>query len=143
MIAPDASASADRVLVDSSLWVEYYQRGGRGEVRAGVQEVVALDQVGTMAVILIELLRGALTDASYGALEADLTTLHWLELTVDVARRGARIGFVLERAGKRVPSTDLLIAAAAIEHGYILWHNDSHFEVIAEHSALKHRRFAA
>jgi predicted nucleic acid-binding protein len=143
MIAPDASAGADRVLVDSSLWVEYYRRDGRGEVRAAVQEVVALDQVGTTAVILIEVLRGALTDASYEALEVDLTTLHWLEVTVDVARRGARIGFDLERAGKRVPSTDLLIAAAAIEHRYNLWHNNGHFEVVAAHSALKHRRFAA
>lgn len=140
---PAASASDDRVLVDSALWVEYYQRAGRREVQAAVQEVVARDQVGTTAIILIEVLRGALTEASYQTLEMDLSALHWLEPTLGVARRGARIGFILDRAGKRVPATDLLIAGAAIEHDYTLWHNDGHFEVIAEHSELKHRRFSA
>jgi predicted nucleic acid-binding protein len=141
MIAPDASTNADHVLIDSSLWIEYYQQGGRGEVKVAVHEVAARDQIGTTAVILVEVLGGALTEASYKALETDLTNLHWLEATVGVASRGARIGFTLERVGKRVPATDLLIAAVAIEHGYVLWHDDSHFEVIAEHSALRHRRF--
>lgn len=141
MIAPDASVRTDGVLVDSSLWVEYYQRGGRREVQAAVQEVVARDQVGTMAMILVEVLRGALTKASYETLEMDFMALHWLEATVGVARRGARIEFSLDRTGKRVPATDLLIAAVAIEHGYVLWHNDGHFDVIAAHSALAHRRF--
>jgi predicted nucleic acid-binding protein len=60
-----------------------------------------------------------------------------------VSRCGAGIGFELERAGRRAPATDLLTAAAAIEHGYTLWHDDAHFEVIAAHSSLRQRRLGA
>lgn len=150
MIAPERTgggpeeapeSTGERVLVDSSVWIEYYQPGGRAELQAAVQEALTRDRVGTMAMILVELLRGALTPESYEALQADLTALRWLEVTLAVALRGARIGFDLEREGKRVPATDLLIAASAIEHGYTLWHNDAHFEVIAGASPLVHRPF--
>ncbi|MBI2071528.1 MAG: PIN domain-containing protein [Gemmatimonadetes bacterium] len=137
----DEPGAPGRVLADSSLWVEYYQPTGRPALQAAVKEAVAQDRVGTMAMILIEVLRGALTSDSYEVLQTDLAALHWLDVTPAVARRGAKIGFSLDRAGKRVPATDLLIAATAIEHGYALWHNDGHFEVIAENSELVHRRF--
>jgi hypothetical protein len=131
------------VLVDSSLWVEYYRPGGRRTIQRSLREAVARDRVGIMAMILIEVLRGALSRESYEALESDLTALHWLEVTSRVARRGAETGFQLERAGNRVPATDLLIAATAVEYGYTLWHDDGHFEVIAEHTSLDQRRFRA
>lgn len=139
----DEPGAPGRVLVDSSVWVDYYQPTGRPAVQAAVKQAVAQDRVGTMAMIAIEVLRGALTSESYEALHTDLAALHWLDVTRAVAWRGAKIGFGLDRAGKRVPTTDLVIAAAAIEHGYALWHNDAHFDVIAENSELVHRRFAA
>jgi predicted nucleic acid-binding protein len=139
--AEDRSAN-EQVLVDSSVWIEYYQPTGRPELQAAVQGALARARVGTTAVVLVEVLRGALTRESLESLEADLSALHWLDVTPDVARRAAEIGFGLDRKGKRVPATDLVIAAAAIEYGYTLWHAGGHFEVIAEDSALRHRRMA-
>jgi len=141
---PAETRSGDeRVLVDSSVWIQYYQPTGRPEHQAAVQGVLARDRVGTTAVVLVEVLRGALSLESYESLEADLTALHWLGVTSEVARRAAEIGFGLDRKGMRVPATDLVIAAAAIEHDYALWHDDGHFEVIARESALRQRRMSA
>jgi predicted nucleic acid-binding protein len=136
-----AELPRERVLADSSLWIDYYRPGGRPDARVALQEALAEDLVATMAMILIEVLRGAPTRESFQDLEADLGALHWLDVTPAVALRAAGIGFDLERAGTRVPSTDLMIAATAIEHGCVVWHDDGHFEVIAAHSALAQRRF--
>lgn len=99
------------------------------------------DEVGTTAMILIDVLRGALTAESFEEIAIDFTALHWLDVTRNVARLAAGIGFDLERSGTRVPSTDLMSAGTAIEHGYTLWHDDAHFEVIAGCSPLAQRRF--
>jgi hypothetical protein len=138
--APE-QAPTERILIDSSLWIEYYRPTGRMSVQKGIQDILRRDAVATMAMVVIEVLRGALTQEGYREIESDLTALHWLEVSVDVARRAARIGFDLERAGQRVPATDLLIAATAIEHAHTLWHDDRHFEVIARHSELAQQAF--
>ena len=129
-----------RVLVDSSLWIEYYHPQGRPEHQAALQEALGLGRVATTAIILIEVLRGALTRESYQSLEVDFTALHWLDATPEVAHRGAEMGFELERRGRRVPATDLMVAAAALEYDCTLWHNDGHFESIAESTALDQLR---
>ena len=131
-----------RVLADSSVWIDYYRPDGRTWVRDELCAALADDRVATSAMVLIEVLRGALTPRTYEELQSDFAALHWLDVPPAVAQGAARIGFELERAGARVPATDLMIAAAAISHRHTLWHDDAHFEVIAEHSALAQRRFA-
>ena len=130
------------VLADSSVWIDYYRPDGRGWVRDELRAALADDRVATSAMVLIEVVRGAPTPGSYQELQSDFSALRWLDVSPAIARDAARIGSDLERAGKRVPATDLMIAAAAISHGHTVWHDDAHFEVIAEHSGLAQRRFA-
>ena len=137
-----ARGGGDLALVDSSLWIEYLApaRGG-SELRDARQRALSNDQVGITTIILVEVLRGAPDRGAYDALVTSLTALRWLSDTVAVGTRAAEIGFALERKGKRVPATDLLIAASAIENDYTLWHNDARFEVIASAAPLRHLRF--
>ncbi|WP_233493198.1 MULTISPECIES: hypothetical protein [unclassified Meiothermus] len=49
-----------------------------------------------------------------------------------------KLAFTPARSGQRVPTVDLLIAAAALVHGCELWHfGDAHFATIAGHSPLQ------
>ncbi len=133
-------AGATRILVDSSLWIEYYRPDGRPQRRSAVREAVVQDLVTTTAMVAIEVLQGATTPDAFEALRDDFCALHWLDVTRRMAERGARIGFDLLRRGQAVPSTDLMIAAAALEHGCQLWHLDEHFERIARVAPLKQKR---
>lgn len=116
-----------RVLIDSSVWIEYYRVGGPRGLRSRVQGVLTEDRVVTTGVIVVEVLQGARTDAAYAGLSQDFQALPWLSLTDDAVRRAARLGFELYRLGTPVPAMDLLIAAVALTHGCELWHLDTHF----------------
>ncbi len=133
-------ARASRILVDSSLWIEYYRPDGRPQRRSAVREAVVRDIVTTTAMVAIEVLQGATTPDAFEALRTDFGALHWLDVTRHMAERAARIGFDLHRRGQVVPSTDLMIAAVALEHECQLWHLDEHFERIAKVAALKQKR---
>ena len=130
------------LLIDSSLWIEYYRPDGLRRRREAILEVLIQDVVATSATVTVEVLRGATNPENYDALRRDFSALRWLESTRAAAEHGGRIGFDLRRRGEIVPATDLLIAATAIEHGCELWHLGAHFERIAKVSSLKQRRFA-
>ncbi len=55
----------------------------------------------------------------------------------EVFLKAAVMGSELRREGITVPSTDLIIAASAINSKSILYHIDNHFDMIAEHTNLK------
>lgn len=129
------------VLVDSSLWIDFYRPDGRAERRDPVRDALVEDRVATTGIIVIEVLRGAADVRQLRALRADFTALHWLEGGRRVAEEGARMGYEIRRRGRPVPATDLWIAAAAVHHRCELWHDDVHFEAIAEVTELRQRRF--
>ncbi len=136
-------AGASRILVDSSLWIEYYRPDGRPQRRSAVRDAVAQDIVATTAMVAIEVLQGAMAPDAFEALRADFGALHWLDVTRPMAERAARLGFDLHRRGPVVPFTDLMIAVAALEHECQLWHLDEHFERIARVAPLKPKRLQA
>ena len=133
-------AGVSRILIDSSLWIEYYRPDGRPQRRSAVREAVIQDIVTTTAMVAIEVLQGATTPDAFEALRDDFCALHWLDVTRRMAERAARIGFDLHRRGQAVPATNLMIAAAALEHECQLWHLDEHFERIARVAPLKQKR---
>lgn len=56
----------------------------------------------------------------------------------------AHLGWSLARAGRRVPTVDLLIAGAARVHDCEVWHfGDAHFEAVARAGGPPHRDLKA
>jgi len=90
-------------------------------------------------VVRIELVSGALSRAERDRLAEMLDALPRLDMTEDVWREAADLGFQLRQRGVNVPVTDLLIAASAIAGRCILHHRDRHFTMIARHSPLKEK----
>lgn len=132
--------AAAKLLLDSSVWIDYYRPGGRRDRREAIREALARDRVATTAMIVTEILQGASTAEDYEALREDFAALHWLDITQHTSETAGRFGCDLRRRGEPVPATDLIIAAVALEHGYGLWHLDAHFETIAKVTPFKERR---
>ena len=128
------------MLVDTSYWVEYFNRPGSGE--AGVVRNLIRDDRATLAgVILAELLQGARTQEELSELRSALGAVDLVETTGEVYARAGRLGFDLRRLGVKVPITDCVIGAAAESIGGLVLTLDRHFEELVRVASLELVRF--
>lgn len=122
-------------LIDSSIWVDYFRPRPAAALRERVQTLIRASRVVATGIVLVEILRGARAEEEFAALQEALGSIPLLPLTQEVCERAARWGFQLDRRGKVVSTTDLLIAAAAYPDTLVL-HRDRDFETIADAVAL-------
>jgi len=124
----------DRYLVDTSIWVSYFN--GDNSLEDRIKSLILKDKVLTAGVIILETLRGARSAAGYNRLYLDFKALPSLEVDSAVWEESYQIGFKLRKAGVAVPLADILIASIAIRHRSPLLHRDKHFTLIAKNTKL-------
>ena len=127
--------ASEPVLVDTSCWIEYFNRPGT-ETATAVEKAVRDDRAALTGVILAELSQGARTESELSRLRAALGAVRWVASSREVYERAGGIGFKLRRRGVTVPITDCVIAAAAESIGGHILTLDDHFTQISEVSAL-------
>ncbi|MCI0483680.1 MAG: PIN domain-containing protein [candidate division NC10 bacterium] len=128
--------AAPALLIDSSVWIDYYRPRGPKALQDRVREALTRDVVVTTGIIVVEVLQGARTEEAYIALRDDFSGLRWLEPSREAIETAARLGFELQQRGTPVPATDLVIASVAMEHGCRIWHRDAHFTRVAGRTSL-------
>ena len=125
------------ILVDSSVWIEYYRARGDARYQRWVAEAIRQDQVAVNAIVAAEILTFTRDRGQYAKVEGDFTAFHWTPVDRAVGLRAADLGFRLRRKGLTVPATDLLIFASALAAGAELMHHDGHFPYLAQEAPLK------
>ncbi len=128
---------AERVLIDTSAWILALRPDGPTAARDEVGRLLATSQAVITGVVMLELLSGTRSEREYHELKEELAVLSQLELTPTLWARAFRLGYELRRSGLTLPTVDLLIAALALEYGYLLLHADRHFELLAQHHPLR------
>lgn len=124
-------------LIDSSVWIEVARRGSdHTSLRARVEELLAGGLVVTVGMVRLEVLGGLSNEDEYDRRAAVFDALPALATTDERWNEAARLGSRFRRQGLTIPSTDLLIAAVAIDSGATVLHRDRHFDVIAQHAPL-------
>ncbi|MGA1863771.1 MAG: PIN domain nuclease [bacterium] len=126
-------------LIDSSAWIEYLRPKGSKSVKARVREIIEKEDAVSCGIVVVEILRGAKVDRSFQMLKDTLQSLPQIPMDNTVIERAAQYGFMLDRKGKTVPTTDLFIAAAAKGNAVIL-HVDNDFETIGSIVDLRHEK---
>ena len=126
------------VLIDSSVWIDYYRPQGPEGLKRRLQEELRLGTVATMGLIAVEVLQGAPSASALASLQEDFLGLEWLEITQDVWLEAAKLGAKLRQAGLSLPATDVVIAATAVHHRCLLWHRDEDFTRLARHAPSLH-----
>jgi predicted nucleic acid-binding protein len=124
------------LLVDSSVWIDYYRPQGSAHLKRQLQEALGRGTVATLGLIAVEVLQGAPTAQVWHQLREDFLGLHWLELTQPVWLEAAALGARLRQRGLSLPATDVVIAAAAAHYQCRLWHRDMDFTRISPHLSL-------
>lgn len=119
-------------LVDTSAWIEFFHPKGTASVKHILVAALEDGTVVTVSPVLTELLTGLQPGRAGDARAIErLHTLEMLDLSWDVCVRAGDLGRRLARRGQRVPTVDLMIAAAAVSGGHDIWHvGDKHFAAI-------------
>lgn len=126
-------------LIDSSAWVEYLRPKGSPKVKDRVMTILQREEAVSCGIVIVEILRGAKTEKDFQSLKDSLTSLPQILIDETVIERASRWGFLLDRKGKVVSTTDLIIASAAYNKARLL-HVDSDFNVIASVVDLEHEK---
>lgn len=126
------------VLVDTSVWVDYFNGIERWETDH-LDRLLGTDLVLIGGLILVELLQGFAKDADRNRARALLSDLTYADLVGrDVALAAAENYRKLRRRGLTVRKTvDVLIGTFCIVNGHELLHADRDFDPMEKHLGLR------
>jgi predicted nucleic acid-binding protein len=126
------------VLVDTSVWVEFFRRPSRIDLRS----IVDLDEVVTCLPVLQEVLQGFREQAAFTLARESMLALPMVEAplrqevfedAVGLFRRARAAGITVRS------SVDCLIAACALRSGLSVLHHDRDYGLLARVSPLEVR----
>ena len=126
------------ILVDTTVWIDFFAARPTSQVSALEQRISEGDDLCTCGMVLAEVLQGIRDDRLYR--KTKLLFGHLLYLPMDQSGfvMSANIYRTLRRRGITIrKSLDCMIASVALIHDVPLLHNDRDFDPIAEHHDLK------
>jgi predicted nucleic acid-binding protein len=126
-------------LIDSSAWIEYLRPKGSQKVKQKVREILQREEAVCCGIIVVEILRGAKNERGFESLNDSLRALPQIPIDDPVVERASQWGFLLDRKGKSVSTTDLIIASAAYKKARLI-HMDSDFELLSTEVDLEEER---
>ena len=126
-------------LIDSSAWIEYLRPKGSQKVKERVREILQREEAVCCGIIIVEILRGAKNEKDFQSLKDSLLSLPQIPIDDSVVERASQWGFLLDRKGKFVSTTDLIVASAAYKKARLI-HVDSDFELISTEVDLEEER---
>jgi len=121
---------ADRVLVDTSAWIEFFRREG-SPVSLRLRESLKLDRACYAGPIAVELFQGAKTNKEIQVIDHLLETIHYIEITRTHYHHAGLISQKAARSGKVFSVVDIVLAVVAHDEQLSLLSLDSHFPEIA------------
>ncbi|CAN5843528.1 type II toxin-antitoxin system toxin ribonuclease VapC11 [soil metagenome] len=128
--------TSEPILVDTSCWIEYFNRPGTPSATA-VEDAIREDRAALTGVVLAEISQGAKNKEELHHLRASLGAVRYVDTSLELYERAGDIAFELRRRGVTVPITDCMFAAAAESVGGNILTLDGHFMQISEVSELE------
>jgi predicted nucleic acid-binding protein len=126
------------ILVDTSVWIEVFRRGGMG-----LEKFVPFDEVVTCLPVIQEVLQGFADERAFRVAKEAMFALPIVEspLGRDAFEQAIELFRMARRRGLTVRSSvDCLIAACALRHDLEVVHRDRDYSSLARVSHLRERR---
>lgn len=125
---------ADRVLVDTSVWVDFFRSG---KAKQEIELLLGERRAAYCGLIATELLRGAKGKNEIGVLNKLFDSLSYVQASSATFFQAGRLGFELAKNGLNLATIDLILAQISIENNLIMFTYDRHFKQIKEHTKLR------
>lgn len=101
------------VLADTSAIIEFFQPGGREDIRQEVGRLLDAGQLAICGIVVAELLQGVRENERQPLLALIEEAQVW-DLKLEDYEKAGELGNGLRRKGLKVPISDLIIAALAL-----------------------------
>jgi predicted nucleic acid-binding protein len=125
------------LLVDSSVWIQSFSKKPNVKHLDIIKAVIEAEVIATCDVVILEVLRGARSEAEYKDLMDKFSAMRVFSVHGEHWELASKMGHQLSRKGFNPPSTDLIIAAVAIIEKCELLHQDKDFKTMAKYFPLK------
>ncbi len=117
-----------RVLVDTCIWVEFFNTSSRtGEE---LDRLLREDTVWTCGIVVFELLQGVKSEKEKAIIMDILLNLEYIEMSWLLWQKAADLSVKLKKKGLTIPLSDIFIASIAIEYDLQIFTIDKHFRKI-------------
>ena len=126
----------DRVLVDTSVWIDFF-RNKETSLRNQVIQILRARNAYYTGIIALELYRGSRTKKEISILDDLFFSIEKIMEREETHKEAGLMGFELAKKGITIGTVDLLIAQLCLENDLTLFTLDQHFKIIASHYPLK------
>jgi predicted nucleic acid-binding protein len=128
--------SAERILIDTSVWIEYFRN--QSPVFVGfVAEVVKTSEIYVPKIILAELMQGAKSEKELAVIAEFMGAFSIIDQTDQTWIKAGRLSHELRRKGKNINLTDCYIAVIAQENDCAIFTLDRHFKEIRQYAGIQ------
>ena len=128
--------SADRILIDTSVWIEYFRNQSTALVGL-VAEAARSREICVPRVVMAELMQGAKSEREIAVIEQFMDAFTVIDQTEQTWLKAGRLSHELKRKGKNMSLTDCYIAVLALENKCAVFTLDKHFKDISRHTGLE------
>jgi predicted nucleic acid-binding protein len=125
----------DRVLVDTSVWIEFFRK--KEPYYNTVSELMEHDSVCCAGIVFAELLQGSKSEKELNTIKEFLHVFDFLPETRELWATAGELSFALQRKGKSMGLSDCYIASVTQAAGVRLFTLDKHFTVIQKETGLE------
>lgn len=123
--------AAEIILPDTCAWIDYFNGRDTTVARALAQALVNCEIV-TCGVVMYELFQGIRSKKESEALREAFGSLRYIEMDKDLWLSAAQISASLRKKGVTIPSSDIQIAALALQHRLVILTVDQHFRQVPD-----------
>ncbi|MEZ5405085.1 MAG: PIN domain-containing protein [Verrucomicrobiia bacterium] len=120
----------DKVLIDTSAWIECFRPQGKLEIQERIGGIVIEGRAAWCDMIYLELCNGVRNNEEKQSLQQLYQDITLLPITPEVWRIAFEIAKRCRGKGYTIPVTDIVIAACASHYKATIESLDSHFDVL-------------
>lgn len=125
----------DKVLVDTSAWIEFFRK--KEPYYSVILELIDNDIVCCIGIVLAELLQGAKSEKELNTIKEFLHVFEFLPESVKSWEKAGELSYTLKQKGKAVGLSDCYIAVLSRLNNVKLLTLDKHFNVLKKEFELK------
>jgi predicted nucleic acid-binding protein len=119
--------SAERVLVDTSVWIEYF-RNPESEAAATLDGILDDFEICVPKIVLAELMQGAKSTKELAVIGEFLQAFHIVDQSPETWLDAGRLANDLKKRGKTIHLLDCYLAMIAKEHSCSIFTLNRHFK---------------
>ena len=121
--------SADKILIDTSVCIEYF-RSKSSSVAQKVDRFLEKDEICVPKIVIAELIQGSKSKKELSIIEDFFDAFHIIDQKEDSWIRAGNLSYRLKKKGKNINLFDCYIAVIAQEYGCTIFSLNRHFKEI-------------